>query len=174
MDLSVLKISEIRSRQCLGQFRCGNRDIDIWASDKALKLHQQYRARVFCARFSGNDSAIGFYSLSLSAMKTSVLPGQDRDKYKGGTAPLVYIDWLAVQKNAQSSGIGTILLMNAIARASSVSQHLPFYGLALRSLNDETTKLYARLGFSLRENSDFPIMIMPVWTILDLVKPSGM
>ncbi len=68
----------------------------------------------------------------------------------------------------QRNGIGRILLMNALKRAFIVSRDLPFYGVALRSLNDRTTEFYKKMGFAQRENTGHPLMILPIWTIRDL------
>ena len=60
------------------------------------------------------------------------------------------------------------MLMNALQRAFFVSNHVPFYGVALRSLNDKTTKFYHKMGFVQRESAQHPLMILPIWTIRDL------
>lgn len=167
-NLSALQISEIRSRECLRRFDCGVADIDSWASEKAFRRHQQDRTKVFCARLGTNGAVVGFYSLSLSAIGSKLLLGQHRDRYPEGFAPFIYIDWLAVVRSRQGHGIGRIMLVNALERALLVSNHLPFYGIALRSLNDKTTHFYSKMGFAQREDGSHPLMILPIWTVRDL------
>jgi GNAT superfamily N-acetyltransferase len=167
-DLSRLRIGEIRSKECTSKFCCGERQIDQWANGKAFKHHQQDRARVFCARFVDSATVIAFYSLSLSQFGKQYLFGQDGDRYHSGHAPFIYIDWFAVSRMHQSSGIGRILMIDALKRAHKVSQEIPFYGVALRSLNESTTAFYRAIGFQEREDGANPLMILPVWTIRDL------
>jgi len=60
------------------------------------------------------------------------------------------------------------MLMNALQRAFFVSNHVPFYGVALRSLNQKSTAFCDRVGFVQRENAQLPLMSLPIWTIRDL------
>lgn len=169
VDLSKLEISEIRSKECVSKFRCGEREIDSWAASKAFRFHQQDRARVFCARFCENKSVIGFYSLSLNQIGAQYLLGQDSDRYKAsGHAPFIYIDWFAVLRSHQSVGVGKIMMVDALRRAYLVSRDIPFYGVALRSMNNKTTEFYEKNGFVKREDVGHPVMILPIWTIRDL------
>jgi GNAT superfamily N-acetyltransferase len=167
-SLSALQISEIRSRECLRRFDCGVADIDSWASEKAFRRHQQDRTKVFCARLGPNGPVVGFYSLSLSAIGSKLLLGQHGDRYPEGYAPFIYIDWLAVIRPHQGDGIGRFMLVNALERALLVSHHLPFYGIALRSLNNKKTHFYNKMGFAQREDGPHPLMILPIWTVRDL------
>ena len=111
---------------------------------------------MFCGRLGANAPVISFYSLSFSALGSSLLFAQHGDRYPDGYAPFIYIDWLAVALSHQRNGIGRIMLMNALQRAFFVSNHVPFYGVALRSLNEKTTKFYDRMGFVQRENAQHP------------------
>ena len=171
VDLSKLRITEIRSRNCVSLFRCGEREIDRWATNKAFKFHDQDRARVFCAREDANEAVIGFYSLSLSNVGSNLLPAHG-DRYVSGSAPFVYIDWFAVLRSKQSAGVGTIMMIDALKRAHRLSYDIPFYGVALRALNEKAAQFYERLGFAVRDQSTHPLMILPIWTIRDLFNPS--
>lgn len=91
----------------------------------------------------------------------------DRRLYKT-QFPAVYLGQLAVLRGYQNQGLGKILLLNALSRAHTVSAHVPFYGVALRSLNERTTKLYEKYGFTKREDVANPLMILPVWSLHDL------
>ncbi len=60
------------------------------------------------------------------------------------------------------------MMVNALHRAYLVSFEIPFYGVALRSLNDKTTSFYEKHGFERRTDDRHPVMILPIWTIRDL------
>lgn len=62
------------------------------------------------------------------------------------------------------------MLADALRRVHIVSQHVAFYGVALRSLNDDTTKLYQRYGFRKKDGDPSSLMILPIWTIRDLIE----
>lgn len=167
LDLSRLKIADIASKDCVGKFNCGETQIDQWARKKAFKYHCRHRARVFCARLDSGATALGFYSLSFSAVTSKALLPAD-NLFAEGQAPFIYIDWLAVLRSHQNNGIGTILLIDAIRRAYLVSRHVAVYGVALRSLNDRTKLKYEKHGFTVRDDTPHPLMILPIWTVIDL------
>jgi hypothetical protein len=48
-----------------------------------------------------------------------------------------------------------------------------FYGVALRSLNEQATALYAKYGFTKRDDNANPLMILPVWSLRDLFAPKA-
>lgn len=169
MDLQQITISPLADKASLNNFGCGEREIDRWVKDKAFKHQQQHRTRVFTAHLAGNPLACGFYSLQIASESASKLTDNYKDIYKSGGVPLIYIGFLAVLRNCQCQGLGTFLLMNALSRCYSVSHHVPFYGVALRSLNERTTTLYEKFGFGLKETEANPLMILPVWSLIDLM-----
>ncbi|MCZ4351522.1 hypothetical protein O4H61_03245 [Roseovarius aestuarii] len=169
LELAATKITHIQSKGCVANFRCGVREIDIWAKDKAWKFHDRGRAKVFVAKQSGQAATLGFYSLSFSLENTNKLSKpEDRDAWRNG-APLLYIDYLAVQTPFQSQKLGQFMLIDALKRSHDVSRSVAFYGVALRSLNDRTTGLYTRFGFNVAPNeTNHPLMILPIWSVNDL------
>jgi len=166
-----LRISEIPSRDCVRGFVCGVFDIDKWVRDRFHRLHSKNRSMVFCAFAEGGNSALGFYALSLRRINSELLFDQDGDFYKNDPAPLAYIDFIAVNRAIQGKRIGQVPMIDAVRRVYAVAKHLPVYGLALRSLNDRTRAYYKKFGFRCREeDKSLPVMILPIWTILDLVE----
>jgi len=144
-------------------------EIDSWFSRKATKWTGQNRTKVFIATNAGNNNAMGFYSVSFSTEDSNKLSGGDeRDIWRDGV-PLLYIGYLGVHSKCQNCGIGKFLLIDALRRAHLISKHVAFYGVGLRSLNAQTTKLYSSFGFGVAQNEDSnPLMILPVWTLGDL------
>lgn len=169
LELAATKISHIQSKSCMGAFSCGVREIDRWAREKAWKYHSRGRAKIFIAKQDARPVTLGFYSLSFSTENSNKLAkADDRDAWKDG-APLMYIDYLAVQTPLQQQRLGALMLVDALTRAHQVSQHVAFYGVALRSLNDRTTRLYDKFGFKIAPGEKRnPLMILPIWSISDL------
>lgn len=169
MDLSQLRISQLSSRESVRRFNCGEREIDTWAANKAAKWTEQNRTKVFIGHNEGEQKALGLYSVSFSTEDQNKLTDQQaKDHYPNGF-PILYIGYLAVHSPCQNNGLGTILLMDALRRAHWVSQHVAFYGVGLRSLNDRTTVLYKKFGFGVAPNEEKnPLMVLPIWILNDL------
>ena len=110
------------------------------------------------------------YTLSIRSEDAKIL--LDHEQVPEKHFPAIYLGTLAVAHYCQSNGLGTILLMNALQRSYYVAQNVAVFGVALRSLNERTTKLYERYGFGLRENCPNPLMVLPVWSLNDLIERS--
>jgi GNAT superfamily N-acetyltransferase len=123
---------------------------------------------MFCARHRGGTRALGFYCLSFTSESPTKLDNNYRDIYTSGV-PLIYLQYVAVLRDLQSKQLGTFMLMDALRRANDVGRNIAVYGVALRSLNVRTTKLYSKFGFRPVDDEQFPLMIVPIWTIFDLL-----
>lgn len=168
LDLKAVRVKPLVSgRTALAKFNCGNQDINSFATGKAHKWAEQGRARIFTGHLGENPLALGFYSLSFSTEDGNKLGGRSAQIYKNDRVSIVYLNYLGVRFTHQSRGLGTFLLMDALKRAHLVSQHVAFYGVGLRSLNENTTAFYERFGFGLIEPGE-PMMLLPIWTINDL------
>lgn len=113
----------------------------------------------------------GLYSLSMTAEEVDKLLIQERRHLrKGEHFPVIYIQSLAVAKRCQNSKLGTMLLVNALLRSYRVSQNVAVFGVALRSLNARTTRLYEKYGFGVREtDTPNPMMVLPIWSLNDIM-----
>ncbi len=109
-------------------------------------------------------------ALSLSHYDSSHFPRRDdHDDFIPDNFPAIYIDYIGVQRSEQGNQIGSALLVHALKIGLEVHERVPLYAIALRSLNDESTKLYGRYGFVHLPNSgNPPLMILPIWLAIDL------
>lgn len=174
-SLSIQKVivKQLQRKECLINFCCGAVEIDKWAKNKAWKYHGQNRVKMFCAHLSGNDKACGFYCLSFTSESQNKLDNNYKDIYKNSGVPLIYIQYLAVSSSIQRQKLGTFLLIDALKRAYYISKNIAVYGVALRSLNERTTELYRKYGFTPVDTEMYPLMILPVWTLMDLIEKNA-
>lgn len=169
-ELPEISVRPLKDKNCLSGFECGVPTLDRWAKEKAHKFHGRRRARVHCCLKPETPKPIGFYSLSFLNENTSKIIQTDRDAWGTGV-PLIYIDYIAIHSKLQKNGFGTALLMDALEKSYEVSEIISPYGVALRSLNDRTTKFYKEMGFAVApdENEErSPLMILPIWSVIDL------
>jgi GNAT superfamily N-acetyltransferase len=167
LDLAQLQVIPLESKQCLKRFDCGNSDINGLAG-KAHKWHERNRARIFSAHETGAAWGLGFYSLSILAEDVRKIGTREAQFYDFGV-PLIYVDALGVRSAYQGQGLGRLLLIDALKRAFAVSKNVAIYGVALKSLNDRTTKFYEKHGFGLvGPEEKNPLMVVPIWTLRDL------
>lgn len=168
VELSSLRIEPLKSPDYLVGFDSGEREIDR-NIEKCCNWHEAYSRRVACAVLGDTEVACGFYCISIRAPESKYL---DEDIVRDGGGfnyiPFVYINFLAVRREYQNNGIGTILLMNALERSAYVVRSIGIYGVAISALSDRVAGLYERYGFRVRGEGRHPFMILPALSVLEL------
>ncbi len=169
IDIKNIRIKALQGHETLCGFSCGEREIDR-NIEKCCNWHSRYRNRIFCAFLDNLDLVLGFYCLGVDAANAEYLDEavlRANESYK--FVPFIYINYLAVQLEYQSNKIGTILLMNALARCANTITNIGIYGVALHALSDRAAGLYDRYGFrECGKKSKYPFMILPAQSVLDL------
>lgn len=166
LDLKRITISELADSNPIELSRCGQRDIDKWVQEKARPLSSINRIKIFCGCLDGEQTVKGFYCLSFDTKDTKNLTEQPFRNYPN--IPVLYLTYIGVVRSCQRQGLGTRLLIDALARAYAVSNHVGFLGVALRSLNADTTRLYKKYGFREIDRNANPLMLLPVPALPDL------
>jgi hypothetical protein len=170
LDLAGIQISACHDALDLKKFSCGDPSLDRWIT-KESKIHNERNfVRLFCAHREGSSTIIGLYALSLKYESVDKL--LDSEKHlviDARNFPAIFIRCLAVARHLQRQGLGKFLLMDALVRAYNVSKNVSVFGVALTSLNENTTRLYQRYGFAVRDEVHNPTMILPIWSLWDLI-----
>jgi septum formation topological specificity factor MinE len=170
LDLKKFTISPLQSEHKLSSFRCGDSGLDQFITKKATKFHRRNRVKVFCAHERDHHHVHGLYTLTMRIEETNKLTQSEQDQVSDKHFPAIYIGTLAVNAVCQNNKLGTILLMNALQRSYFISQNVAVFGVALRSLNERTTKFYERYGFGKREDGATPLMVLPIWSLCELIE----
>ncbi len=164
-------ICRVATTDGFSKFICGVSEIDEWCRTKAADRDRQNRSRLFCAVIAGRTAIAGFYSLSVRGSDPKHIAADIvRDFNEAGFVPLVYIDYLAVQRELQGNRLGTLLLMDALRRCRDIMRNTGCAGVALNALTPRTTAWYERFGFRQRQKgaAQFPLMVLPAQSLLDL------
>jgi ribosomal protein S18 acetylase RimI-like enzyme len=151
LDLKNIGISTLRDDHDLSRFCCGDRDLDKFINGKLKKYHEKNRVKTFCACLRGSTTVYGLYTLSIRSEDAKLLLENERGFEKH--FPAIHIGTLAVARHLQGNGLGKILLLNALERSYYVAQNVAVFGVALRSLNDRTTRLYESYRFGCERNA---------------------
>lgn len=169
---ATFEILHLEAKEQLSRFNCGVHQIDQWAKNSAHKLHDRGRHSVYIMREVGGASVVGFFSLSLTQESSSKLANADDRQAWARGAPFVYLDYIGVLRSLHGQGLGKVMLVRAMRLTHQLSLIAPAYGLALRSLNEETTAYYQRLGFGVapdEDNKANPLLLLPIFTIREMI-----
>jgi predicted GNAT family N-acyltransferase len=162
-NLSVVPFDKTQQRK---QFDCGIEELNRY-------LHQQISQdskRNIAAPFVllNENSIIGFYTLSASAVNVGDLPEKLVKKLpKYPLIPVVLLGRLAIDKNHQKQGLGDFLLMDALKRSLHGSEQIATMAIVVDAINLSAENFYRQYGFEeLTENRLF----LPMQTISTLFK----
>lgn len=145
---SALTIEPLAKKHERGAFSCGNVKIDNFFRNNARKDHDAYKVRVFVATEAQSNIALGFYSLTLTALVPDSVSEEARDKFHRVQAvPAIYLAMIGVMSDRQLKGIGYRMMQDVFNRALQISENAGCYAIALDALDSDTAVKYQRYGF---------------------------
>jgi len=135
-------------------FDCGIEELNYFLKNLARQNLKKGLSRTFVAVDKNiPEEILGFYTLSLFELSAEKLPKKYAKKYKG-TIPAVKLARLATAKGKQNQGLGRHMLINAIMRVVSISEHAGVIGFFVDAKNKAVKRYYQKFGFiSLSDHS---------------------
>lgn len=95
------------------------------------------------------EAVLGFFTLSALSLEVEQLPSSLARKLPKHPIPAALLGRLAVSKDVQGGGVGTLLLANAINRTLAVSDQIAVYALVVDAIDTAAQRYYESFGFSL-------------------------
>lgn len=134
-------------------FSCGVDQIDNFFKRLANQQQKREFTKVWVAVSTDNESAVlGFYATNSHSIPTDDLPeklrkGAPRQDRVGAA----YISMVGVTADAQGTGIGTVLMIDALKRIATAATQVGIFTVVLDVVEDEHTEKrkawYTKLGF---------------------------
>jgi GNAT superfamily N-acetyltransferase len=141
-------------RQDGDQFSCGKPTLDDYIRGVAAQDERTYAAAVFVMVDSRQTSErrriIGYYTLNAFAFQRDQARRRDRDKALPGyrTVPALLIGWFALDTGFQGRGLGSTLLIAALARSLRLSGEVGVAVVVVHALDNEAARFYTHQGFT--------------------------
>lgn len=126
-------------------FDSGEASLDRYLTDRALTNHLSDFARCYVSIDDGNQ-VVGYYTLSAVAVEHASVPGRAR-RNAPNPLPAVLLGRLAVDRRAQGSGLGRLLVRDAILSTLAAADRIGVRLLIVHALHDEAAAFYSALGF---------------------------
>ena len=143
--LVIEAISSSHDRQ---DFSCGTESLDNYIRKQARQDIKRRISRVFVARSHDQSSKIlGYYTLSSLSIDLGDLPAEVGRKLPKHPIPAALLGRLAVDESAKGSGVGKMLLMDAITRTLSVSSEMAIYAMVVDAIDENAQGFYKQYGF---------------------------
>lgn len=129
-------------------FSCSVPALDTYIRQQAHQDIKRRISRVFVARSHDRPRLIlGYYTLSSLSIDLAALPDEMSRKLPRHPIPAALLGRLAVNENARGTGIGKMLLMDAITRTLAVSAEIAIYAMVVDAIDGEAARFYQQYGF---------------------------
>jgi GNAT superfamily N-acetyltransferase len=153
-----------------GAFSCGVREIDNWFRKNAWDQHRSRRSRVSTVHDAADDALVGFYAFCITLEDERLLDKHSHLKRLsiGRYFPTLQMHYLAVQKERQGNGIGTIIMGRIIDTFKDAAETLGLPAMTLVAINPRAAQLYTRLWFVSYGGPGSSRMLLPAQSVLDL------
>ncbi len=130
----------------VGTFDSGESSLDHYLSRRALANHHAGVARCYVSIERGTKRVLGFYTLSAVAVRRTAISARAR-RNTPDPVPAVLLGRLAVDRRAQGSGLGRLLVRDAILSTMSAADRIGVRLLLVHALHDQAAQFYTALGF---------------------------
>lgn len=169
-DLEYRPLSRDRRREV---FSCGERDIDKWFNGRSpWRSHASFESRVTTVHPRGNPAVCAFYSLRMITEDEALLGTSSllRVRSPSGAFPAMQLEWLAVHRARQKTGIGTVVMGRVLDVFIQAIDTIGVPALTCRAINRDVAKFYQGLGFAEYgvANDLMPRMLLGAQTALEL------
>lgn len=136
----------IESHDNTAGFDSGEPALDRYLTDRAFANHVSGVARCYVCVEDKTDRLVGYYTLSAVAVEHTHLPGRAR-RNAPNPVPAVLLGRLAVDRQIQGSGLGRLLVRDAVLSTLAAAERIGVRVLIVHALHDAAATFYATLGF---------------------------
>lgn len=130
----------------LAEFSCGEPTLDDWLRTRALDNLRLGASRTYVSCGAGSRRVVGYYALAMGSILSHEVPGGMR-RNMPRMIPAVVLGRLAVDLTAQGTGLGGLLLQDAVTRAAKAAQEVSARLVLVHALSSAAANFYERHGF---------------------------
>lgn len=129
-------------------FDCGEPALNEYLRNTARQHADKGISRTFVLVDETKPHQIlGFFTLTLCEVESTLLPIQIGKKYLRGRLPGTRLARLAVRRDEQGKGYGGVLLVEAMKRVAVAGELVGSVALFVEAKNDRARSFYAHFGF---------------------------
>ena len=129
-------------------FNCGVPSLDHYLHKQATQDIRRRISRVYVATVNdAPERVVGYYTLSTLSIELNELSEEHARKLPKHPIPAALIGRLAVSTETQGSGIGKLLLTDAIKRTLAVSEEIAIYAMVVDAIDEQAESFYQQFGF---------------------------
>ena len=147
MDEPPLTVEPLGQHHDRASFSCGEPSLDRYIRRQASQDARRRVARVFVAHAHPSERIAGYYTLTAAGFEKDGLPAEAAGRLPHYPVPAAVIGRLAVDLRSQGSGLGEVLLLDAIHRIVRTGDTIGVYAVVADALHERAGAFYERYGF---------------------------
>ena len=143
VDIEKVAIEPLSGQHVLGRFVCRSVAIENFCRRSLAAANDSYALRAFVATHDGDPRIVGYYHLSLSTVSHDQVERGVEDNFLHlDGIPAVYLGMLGVDRRIERSGVGKLLMTDALARVAAIAHNAGTYALTLDAIDQDAAGYY--------------------------------
>ncbi|AGX86926.1 GNAT family N-acetyltransferase [Candidatus Symbiobacter mobilis] len=146
--MSGYSIRPLDSEADTARFDCGDAALNDYLRRYATQDVRRNVTRAFIASPLESSTRIaGFFTLSAASIQAETLPENLRKKLPRYPVPVALLGRLAVDREFQGKGLGSILLADVCRKVHAASRTLAVAGIVVDAKSPSASTFYQHFGF---------------------------
>jgi GNAT superfamily N-acetyltransferase len=137
------------SQHLLDGFACGEPMLDDWLQNHARAARGVGSARTFVLVDAEQERVVGYHALTVAELAHGAAGERVAKGMGRHPIPAVLLARLAVDRSVQGQGLGTYVLLDAMARTLAAAEAVGIRALLVHALHAEATAFYLHHRFEL-------------------------
>lgn len=138
-------------------FSCGQPSLDDWLTQRALARQSSGTSRTFVVADT-QDRVVALYEMAAGTVSLDdTLGASPQDP--PAPVPVVVLTRLAVDRRAQSTGLGAALLQDAVFRAVATAEQAGVRALLTTAIDADAKRFFEHHGFKAAPDSPMTLML---------------
>lgn len=138
-------IEKLTSAHNVALFECGKPALNDWLKRFALTNQQSDAARTYVIHRAGR--VVGYYSLSAGAVRREESPARVAKGLARHPIGVILLARLAVDLKERGSGLGRVLLSDALSHALAASESISARAVLVQAIDEGAASFYRKYGF---------------------------
>ncbi len=145
-------------------FDCEKPSLNDFLHTFVSQYEKRNLGRTYVACREGSPRVLAYYTLASGSVGAQSLPAKLGKKLPRHEIPVVLLARLAVDRSVRGSGLGGIMLRDAMIRALELSDKLGIHAVVVDALDAEARAFYEHFGFMTLTDNERRLFL-PVGTI---------
>lgn len=147
-DASGWQIEELNDGHDRSAFSCGHDSLDDFLRKFAGQNQRSGASRTYVVTEPNSRIVRGYYAIAAGAVAFETVPDELRKRLARYPVPVAHLGRLAVDRNAQGRGLGSLLLIDALRRIETAAETIGIHAVEVIAIDEGARRFYLKYGFA--------------------------